>query len=103
MRLAAWLVRQVGLLWFVNKLHCCFSREVRTCSRVKYHTTKEATMRELGEYVGKGWDIIATRTLRNVQPNGSFEDQIIYVLGEPVVKEQEFQKGWSTQQPSGQA
>jgi len=58
-------------------------------------------MRELGEYVGKGWDIIATRTIRNVQPNGSFEDQIIYVLGEPVLKEQEFQKGWSTQQPSG--
>jgi hypothetical protein len=70
---------------------------------VKYHSTKEVTMRELGEYVGKGWDIIATRTLRNVQPNGSFEDQIIYVLGEPVPTGNEFQKGWSTQQPSGEA
>ena len=94
-------MRQVGLLWFVNKFHCCFSKEVRTYSRVKYRTTKEVTIRELGEYVGKGWDIIATRTLRNVQPNGSFEDQIIYVLGEPVPIGNEFLKGWSTQQPSG--
>lgn len=50
---------------------------------MKYKSTKEVTNRQLDEYLARGWDIIATRTIRAVQENGSFEDKIIYVIGEP--------------------
>jgi hypothetical protein len=51
---------------------------------MKYKSTREVTVRELDDYLARGWDIIVTRTIRSVQPNGSFEDKIIYVVGEPL-------------------
>ena len=36
---------------------------------------------EVTEYLQRGWILIATRTVREVEEDGSFKDRLLYTLG----------------------
>ncbi len=51
------------------------------------HISEVRHLEDVNRKLSSNWDLITTKTKREVEPDGSFKDEITYILGEGLMDE----------------